>query len=456
MPASARSGDVTLTTSGTVRAEPLLRAAETLDFLPGFTSLPAETAAQLFPSIRNRGRTEQWQGWWGMQRELMPLAGGAAQVATGIDLRQERWTSHPDALLSQGDLALGLPQEQRHLSRRSGGAYAELGLPLARTLRMDLAARWDRDGDYQAFSPRVGVRWSPTPQWSFLLATGRGYRAPSLFEQRRPPGYFGAIELPASSALPDCAQSSGNGRCSVTVDVVENDALKAERSRSHSLGATWTPTDAFSLSLTHNIVELRNEILALQPADAVWNSSTWELDEDGRLYNLRLSFDNIGRTTSRNLVLRGEYHIDTRSTGQWLFSVDALKQQELRRERGHEATVDLRGHVTPAMAAVLNVQWQNSNWDIALRGNQVGRTRAWLPGAECPEEQREQNHCMNPRQLRWNLHLARRLGPRVVAALDVHNVLDTQPVNYLVGNGGQMPGLDDPLGRYFLLTLQIR
>ncbi|WP_248791336.1 TonB-dependent receptor domain-containing protein, partial [Escherichia coli] len=133
-------------------------------------------------------------------------------------------------------------------------------------------------GDYQAFSPRVGVRWSPTPQWSFLLATGRGYRAPSLFEQRRPPGYFGAIELPASSALPNCAQSNGNGRCSVTGDVVENDALKAERSRSHSLGATWTPTDAFSLSLTHNIVELRNEILALQPADAVWNSSTWELD----------------------------------------------------------------------------------------------------------------------------------------------------------------------------------
>ncbi|TGS14202.1 TonB-dependent receptor, partial [Mesorhizobium sp. M1C.F.Ca.ET.187.01.1.1] len=133
-----------------------------------------------------------------------------------------------------------------------------------------------------------------------------------------------------------------------------------------------------------------------------------------------------GRTTSRNFVLRGEYHIDTGSTGQWLFSLDALKQQALRRERGQDATVDLRGHVTPTMAAVLNVQWQNSSWDIALRGNQVGRTRAWLPGAECPEEQREQNHCMNPRQLRWNLHLARRLGPRVVAALDVHNVLDTQ------------------------------
>ncbi|HDS1123479.1 TPA: TonB-dependent receptor [Stenotrophomonas maltophilia] len=453
---SAQRSDVSLSTPGTVRATPLIEAAQSLRFLPGFDMPPSDETASWFPMIRNRGLTEQWQGWWGMQRELMPLPGGNAQLATGIDLRHERWTSHPDALLSQGDLALGLPQQRRRLSRQSGGAYAELGLPLAPALRMDLAARWDRDGDYTALSPRAGLRWTPSPQWSFLLASGRGYRAPSLFEQRRPPGQFGTLTLPASDALPPCAQSAADGRCRVTADVEENTMLKAESSRSHSLAATWSPNDAFSLSLTHNIVELRNEILALQPNDAVWNRDTWQLDEQGRLRSLRLSFDNIGRTTSRNWVLRGEYRIDTGSNGQWLFSLDALKQQELRRQVDHEPAIDLRGHVTPETAAVLNVQWQNSHWDIALRGNQVGRTRAWLPGAECPQDQVELNHCMNPRQLRWNLHLARRLGPRIVAALDVHNVLDTQPVNYLVGNGGQMPGLDDPLGRYYLLTLQFR
>ncbi|WP_294987492.1 TonB-dependent receptor [uncultured Stenotrophomonas sp.] len=453
---SAQRSDVTLSTPGTVRATPLIEAAQSLRFLPGFDVLPADDAASLFPSIRNRGLTEQWQGWWGMQRALMPLPGGPVQLATGLDLRHERWTSHPDTLLSQGDLALGLPQQQRSLSRQSGGAYAELGLPLTPALRMDLAARWDRDGGYTAFSPRAGLRWTPTPQWSFLLASGRGYRAPSLFEQRRPPGQFDILTLPASAALPPCAESAPDGRCRVTADVEENTTLKAESSRSHSLAATWSPSDAFSLSLTHNIVELRNEILALQASDAVWNRDTWQLDEDGKLRSLRLSFDNIGRTTSRNWVLRAEYRIDTGSNGQWMFSLDALEQQELRRRRDHEPAIDLRGHVTPQRAAVLNVQWQNSSWDVALRGNLVGRTRAWLPGAECPPDQIARNHCMNPRQLRWNLHLARRLGPRLVAALDVHNLLDAQPVNYLVGNGGQMPGLDDPLGRYYLLTLQFR
>ncbi|WP_144175989.1 hypothetical protein, partial [Pseudomonas sp. Kh13] len=77
--------------------------------------------------------------------------------------------------------------------------------------------------------------------------------------------------LPASESLPTCARPLRDGGCAVEVEVVENDGLKAETSRSHSLAASWTPNDAFSLSLTHNIVELRNEILALQPSDALWN-----------------------------------------------------------------------------------------------------------------------------------------------------------------------------------------
>ena len=84
------------------------------------------------------------------------------------------------------------------------------------------------------------------------------------------------------------------------------------------------------------------------------------------------------------------------------------------------------------------------------------RTHAWQPGATCPAAQRSASHCNNPPQLRWNLHLERAVGPRLNAALDIHNLLDTQPTNYLPGNGGQAVGLDDPLGRYFMLTLQFR
>lgn len=450
---SRQRSDVSLTTEGAVRTQRLFEATRQ-GFVPGFTTLPAPLAEQLFTSIRNRGRTDQWQAWWGLQREVATLPGGPAQLATGIDVRHEAWTARPDPQLGEGELALGLPLAQRRLSRPSSALYTELGLPLVEALRVDVAARWDRDGDDSAFSPRVGLRWNPSPHWSLLLSSGRGYRAPSLFERRRPPGYFEQTVLPTSPALPACAYPTRRG-CEVEVEVVENDHLKAETTRSHSLGVSWLPARDVSLSLTHNRVELRNEILALRPQDAVWNRSTWELDEDGALRALRLSFDNIGRTVSRNWVLRGDYRRDTFARGQWRLTLDALKQQELRRFRQGE-TVDLRGHATPSLAAVLTTQWQSARWDIALRGNYVGRTRAWLPGASCPEPQQAQGRCNNPDQLRWNLHLGRQLGERVSMALDVHNLLDAQPVNYLTGNGGLAPGLDDPLGRYFLLTLQVR
>lgn len=424
---SVQRSDATLTTRGAVHTARLYAAADD-GFLPGFSLLPASLAAQLFPSIRNQGRTDQWQAWWGEQRDVVRLPGGAVQLASGIDLRHEAWAAHPDPLLGGGELALGLPVEERRLSRPSAAIYAELGLPLARTLRLDLAARWDRDAGEAAFSPRMGLRWDPSPQWSVLLSSGRGYRAPSLFERRRPPGYFDpAVALP-SSTLPPCAYVSAQG-CLVDVEVAENAGLKAETSRSHALGVNWSPADAVSLSLTHNVVELRDEILAQHPEDALWNPATWELDDEGALRAVRLSFDNIGRTVSRNWVLRGDYRHDTAGFGQWRLTVDALKQQALDRTRDGDDSMGLWNPPTLPLAVVLTTQWQLTHWDIAVRANQVSG-------------------------IHWNLHVRRQLAPRLSLALDVHNLLDASRFGYRGGTSGS--GAHDPLGRYVRLTLQVR
>jgi outer membrane receptor protein involved in Fe transport len=449
---SRQRSETTLSTEGAVRSARLFDAVAN-GYIPGFTPLDPALGEQLFPRSRNRGRTDQWLGWWGMRHALGTLAGGTAQLATGIDLRHETWTSRPDRLLEDGELALGLPTDRRRLSSQSNAGYVELGLPLAEPLRLDLAGRLDHDAGELSFSPRAGLRWNPSPAWSLLLSSGRGYRAPSLFERRRPPGYFGAEAIAWSPALPACAHPAGNA-CLVDVQVVENTGVRAETSRNQSLGAIWSPTPALSLSLTHNRVELRNEILALRPADAGWNADTWLLDERGRLQSLRLYFDNIGRTVSRNWVLHGDY-LRTSAAGQWRLSLDAVHQQTLRRrERAGGRWIDLRGHATPGTAANASLHWQGARWGSALHARYAASTRAWPAAGSCPAAQRGNDQCSNPAQLRWNLHLDRRIGARMTAALDVLNLLDTRPVNYLPGNGGLSAGLDDPLGRYFQLTLQ--
>ena len=452
---SRQRSQVTLTTSGAVRSSRLLDAVAD-GFLPGFTPLDPALHAEFFPTTHNRGRTDQWLGWWGQHRELGSLRGGAAQLATGIDLRRETWTARPDKLLEYGELALGLPTERRRLSRQASAAYAELGLPLATSLHMDVAARLDRDAGDTAFSPRAGLRWNPTPAWSLQLSSGRGFRAPSLFERRRPPGYFGAVALPSSSQLPTCAHTA-QGNCMVEVQVIENPTLSAETSRSHALGLNWAPNANFGLSLAHNRIDLRNEILDLHPEDALWNPDTWQLNTEGQLQGLRLYFDNLGRTVSRNWTLHSDYRFSSINANQWRLTLDAIAQQQLRRQRhGSGQWTELRGHNTPATTAAFTVQRQGQQWDVALQTRYTSSTRAWQPGTTCPTAQRNTNHCSNPAQLRWNLHMERPLTPRLTAALDIHNLLDTQPVNYLPGNGGQAVGLDDPLGRYFMLTLQFR
>jgi len=443
----------TLTTEGAVRTARLFDAVAD-GYFPGFTPLDPALRDDLFPTTRNRGRTDQWLAWWGTRRALGRLPGGAAQLASGIDLRHETWTSRPDRLLEEGELALGLPTERRRLSRQSSAAYAELGLPLAAPLRLDLAARLDHDAGDLSFSPRAGLRWNVSPAWSLLLSASRGYRAPSLFERRRPPGYFGTEAVAWSPALPTCAHPADDA-CLVDVQVIENAGVEAETSRNQSLGALWNPRPDLSLSLTHNRVELHNEILALRPADAGWNAATWLLDDNGRLQSLRLYFDNIGRTVSRNWVLHGDY-LHAAGAGQWRLSLDAIHQQTLRRrERVGGRWIDLRGHATPGTAATASLQWQGTRWGSALHARYTGSTHAWQPGGACPAPQRGNGQCSNPAQLRWNLHLDRRIGPRFTAALDILNLLDTKPVNYLPGNGGLATGQDDPLGRYFQLTLQL-
>ncbi|MBN8799824.1 MAG: TonB-dependent receptor, partial [Stenotrophomonas nitritireducens] len=169
---SRQRSETTLSTEGAVRTSRLLDAVAD-GYFPGFTPLDPALRAQLFPRTRNRGRTDQWLAWWGLRRDLGQLPGGAAQLAGGIDLRHETWTSRPDRLLEDGELALGLPTGRRRLSRQSSAAYAELGLPLAAPLRLDLAGRLDHDAGELSFSPRAGLRWNPSPAWSLLLSSGR-------------------------------------------------------------------------------------------------------------------------------------------------------------------------------------------------------------------------------------------------------------------------------------------
>lgn len=70
---------------------------------------------------------------------------------------------------------------RRTLTRDVTGAYAELVIPLARTLKANLAGRWDDySGSGSRVTPKYGLSWQATEAFGLRASYSKAYRAPPL------------------------------------------------------------------------------------------------------------------------------------------------------------------------------------------------------------------------------------------------------------------------------------
>ncbi|MDQ2988425.1 MAG: TonB-dependent receptor, partial [Pseudomonadota bacterium] len=115
-------------------------------------------------------------------RELFTLANGAVALALGAELREEKFAYNPSVAIQTGDIAgLGGNNFPVTGKRHVSSAYAEVSVPLARKLDVDVAARYD---NYQnvghTVNPKASVRWQPNNTFLLRSSVGTGFRAPSL------------------------------------------------------------------------------------------------------------------------------------------------------------------------------------------------------------------------------------------------------------------------------------
>ncbi|MFX8785970.1 TonB-dependent receptor, partial [Acinetobacter baumannii] len=62
-------------------------------------------------------------------------------------------------------------------------AFAELQIPITKTIEAQLAARYDDYSDFgDTFNPKFAIRWEPLKQLMFRTSYSTGFRAPSLYE----------------------------------------------------------------------------------------------------------------------------------------------------------------------------------------------------------------------------------------------------------------------------------
>ncbi len=192
--------------------------------------------------------------------ELMKTSAGAISLAVGAESRLESLQYQPNALASSGAfLNLVTLPDRWDLQRHVNGIYAELALPIFKSLETQVALRRDDYSDFGAASkPKLGLRWSISPKLVMRASVAGGFRAPSMLDVR-------PETIESYQQVDDPLRCSADGKdCATYVKVATggNAKLQAENSKSANLGWVLQATPSTSIALDYWRFKRSNEIAA--------------------------------------------------------------------------------------------------------------------------------------------------------------------------------------------------
>jgi iron complex outermembrane receptor protein len=210
----------------------------------------------------------------GGSRDLMEMGGGAMALAVGADYLHRSQYAVAPAQVDAGHYT-GLYSNNFTLGYQDvASAYAELSMPITKTLETDLQARYDHYNlSGSRTSPKLGVKWTPVKEYALRGTLSRGFRAPGPAEN----GTAGQTYFTGTTAddklcgnhdpagnIPD-TQYPGNfpSECAVAVGTVQSTTktLKPETSKSFTLGAIAEPIKGFSATLDYYWIQINNQIV---------------------------------------------------------------------------------------------------------------------------------------------------------------------------------------------------
>lgn len=421
-----------------------------------------ETMAAFSPRLIARGKAELDQVTVGVNGPWFSLPAGPTRVAAGLELGRDSLDNRPDPRMVEHDVALSPPKVRVDENQGTASLYAELSAPLASHLQGEFALRADyREGYRHKLSPKLGLKWNALDTLTFRGTWATGYRAPSLYELRRPNVADQSAVVQNTQGFGPCDNPivgpNGETQCVVSRSAFENTDLKPETSRSYTLGLVWAPNSRFSLALDHFDIRRRNEITVVNGlAGDLMSTRAAKRDDEGDLIGVQDYYDNIGETHVRGWEFDAEYRVQTQRWGRFTLRLAGNYLDQLSRRVDTENPVlDYAGYGAPDRTALAGLQWAYGNWSTTVNARALGSSRIGQPGQDCDKLYVLAGRCRNPGSTTLDLNLDYNVE-RWRFSLNVHDLGDRTPVNYDVSKGGYDIAYDDPRGRYFLLSAAYR
>ena len=383
---------------------PLLNSGNVNPFGPNDPTLtpgtPAAADAAQFRGDAYKTKTSIDSAQAKVTHDLMQLAGGPLALALGTEARKEGFKVTASDEIVTGDISgYGGNFLPVNKSRNVGVAFAEVNVPIVRTLEVTGAARYDHyEGVGDRTSPKLSARWTPTKQVLVRGSLGKGIRAPSLTELYQP--QTTGVTAPGLNDPLRCGQPDGlggtNGSLSdcVTqfpITLGGNAALKPELSTNRTLGIVLEPTTNISVGLDYWEVDLKNTIIfGVTPATILADPAKFGFlitrgpagtgapcaGCPGPILDIFQGNLNFGETKVRGLDVDARYRIPAAEAGTFTVGINGTYITKYVVQNIDGTWTSINGMVNPIVNGAggviprwrhyLYVDWKRAPWNFTL------------------------------------------------------------------------------------------
>lgn len=277
---------------------------------------PESVLNQIRTTTSRNGFLKQNEIFALLDAELMPLGGGTAMMAFGIENRQDDYQDIYDQQSAAGNVG-GSSGNSSFGNRDLFSVFTEINLPIFDGFETNIAARYDDYSDFgSSLTPKLSLRYQPMESLSFRASIGEGFRAPPL-------SILNQLDSFSADSVVDPLNNAALGlRPGASVQIngvrVATPTLQAEESTQFGGGVVWDATDWLNVSLDYFNIELDNQVrfygaqtVINRLRDGIFLPSNLGLlrDPSGLLLEVRSGYGNEGgiKTDGLDLNLRTNF-----------------------------------------------------------------------------------------------------------------------------------------------------
>ena len=337
------------------------------------------------------------------------LPAGSSEWAVGLEWRLEQY--HLKAATSTGTQRLvgGTTTVNIEGSRRIGEFYTEYHLPLLKNvpgvheLNLELAGRFSHYSDFgNNTSPKIGLKYHPTPDWLVRATLGRGFRAPSL-EELHLEGFAtqAFLDDPCSGTdyarFAGCTVQSSPNRTQYLTIYTGDENLDPEKSDNRTLGVVWTPKQVPGFRFAVDWFDIKTkDLIDTDPQRILDGNALGEDFEDlvvrDDLGNISVVFApaiNQGNTDISGYDINFTYLFDQPQLGTFELSGNAVYVDKFTGQYGNDDNFDFAGVFIsssslgpgsiPKRKASTGLEWTRKNLQLSYSINYLGSMLENIP-----------------------------------------------------------------------------